>query len=1320
MATRVFRRRPRLAAPDAPAGEMHLEPPPDLPRLAPPNIMSAVLPGVMILTSVGFVAIGGLNPASLMMGGMMVASTAGMMGGGMGNRRGARKAQINADRDDYLAYLDQCRGEVARTRMQQRAALVWSHPVPTSLWSFAGSRRMWERSSTDEDFTETRVGTGTQRLGRRLVPPQTGPIEEVDPIGLLSLRRFVQAHALVDDLPLAVKLRSFPAITVDGDREQARALVRSMIAQLACFHGPDHLLVAASVDSAGRSTWDWLKWLPHNQHPILTDSLGSIRMVGSSLGEVSTWLADQLAVRPRFSRNAALPADEPFIVIINDGGQVSLDEEILTEDGLLGVVVIDVSNALGRLTARRGLRMVVEDGRVGAIGRSHVEWLGQTDQLTAAESDAFARRFSPYRLGDTRASDVEPLAGSTELVDMLGIGDPAHISVERVWRPRSLHDRLRIPIGVGEQGEAVDLDIKEAAQGGMGPHGLVIGATGSGKSELLRTLVLGLALTHPPSALNLILVDFKGGATFLGLQDLPHTAAVITNLQDDLTLVDRMYDALSGEMNRRQELLKSAGNFANVKDYERAREQGAPLDPLPSLLIVCDEFSEMLSQKPEFAELFVAIGRLGRSLSMHLLLASQRLEEGKLRGLDSHLSYRIGLKTFSAAESRTVLGVPDAYELPSIPGSGYLKFDTTSLVRFKAAYVSGPFQGEIAPGEPGSVAANLRPCSFISGRVEIAEPRPEIEPTPVPARAPQPDAPAVLDVVVSRLRGQGGTAHEVWLPPLKDSPPFDALLPPLAAVPGRGLCPDGWSGLGRLRIPVGIVDLPFEQRRDIYLLDLSGAAGHGVVVGGPQSGKSTAMRSMITSLALTHTPAEVQIYCVDLGGGSLAAAEGLPHVGAVASRSNPDRVSRLVAEVSGVLTEREEYFRRNGIESMAAYRRLRAEGRGAPGAVGQFGDVFLFVDGWGTFRTEFEDLEPRVTSLAAQGLSYGIHVIVTAARWAEIRAALKDMLGTRLELRLGDPSESEIDRRIAAVVPRNAPGRGLTAYRRHFLTALPRIDASTDPTTLPTGYADLVGQISAAWQGPSAPPVRMLPEVLPYEQLRQTAAAQPGEKGVPIGINEEALAPILVDFDADPHFLYFADGEGGKTNFLKVVAAGIMHSRPASDARILMVDYRRTMLGFVDSEHLAGYAAAAPSLEALLGDLRPILQSRLPGPDVTAEQLRSRSWWTGPELYVLVDDYDLVAAPTGNPLAALLEYLPQAKDVGLHLIICRRTGGAARALYEPVVQRLRDLGTQGIVGSGSRDEGALLGNTKPSLLPAGRGVLVGRRWGAALMQVARY
>ena len=224
----------------------------------------------------------------------------------------------------------------------------------------------------------------------------------------------------------------------------------------------------------------------------------------------------------------------------------------------------------------------------------------------------------------------------------------------------------------------------------MGPHGLVIGATGSGKSEFLRTLVLGLAMTHSPEQLNMVLVDFKGGATFSGMSEMPHVSAVITNLAQELTLVDRMQDALSGEMVRRQELLREAGNYASIRDYEKARAAGEALEPLPSLFIVVDEFSEMLSAKPEFIDLFVAIGRLGRSLGLHLLLASQRLEEGRLRGLESHLSYRVGLRTFSAAESRGVLGVPDAYELPPVPGLGFLKPDQSTLLRFKAAYVSGP------------------------------------------------------------------------------------------------------------------------------------------------------------------------------------------------------------------------------------------------------------------------------------------------------------------------------------------------------------------------------------------------------------------------------------------------------------------------------------------------------------------------------------------------------------------------------------------------------------------------------------------------------
>jgi DNA segregation ATPase FtsK/SpoIIIE, S-DNA-T family len=1294
-----------------PSGEFQLEPPPEIPRMLPGNIMGALLPGVMILGSVGFIFIGGFSAASLGMGAIILLSTIGMVGGGQGGRRTGRKVQIDADRKDYLRYIEQIRREVESTRNAQRASLVWTHPDPSALWSMAGGRRMWERRPADRDFSTVRVGVGPQRLARQLRPPQTGLVETLDPIGAVALRRLVRTHSLVDELPVAVRLRSFPAVDVRGDRRPVRELVRAMIVQLASFHSPDQLIVGVVTSGPSRTDWDWVKWLPHAQDPRESDAVGSRRLVAGSLAELEEWLGPEMAPRARFTRDATPQPDQAHIVIVIDGGAVTLEERVLLEDGLLGVTIIDLTSSIGRLAARRGLRLVVEDGRLGAIGRSGVELLGLADGMSVSAADATARRMARWRVGAAEATDDQPLLGSAELVDMLGVGDPENVRTEQMWRPRTIRDRLRIPIGVGEHGEPVELDIKEAALEGMGPHGLVIGATGSGKSELLRTLVLGLAMTHSPSALNLILVDFKGGATFLGLSELPHTAAVITNLQDDLTLVDRMHDALAGEMNRRQELLKSAGNFANVREHERAREAGAPLDPLPSLLIVCDEFTEMLSQKPEFAELFVAIGRLGRSLSMHLMLASQRLEEGKLRGLDSHLSYRIGLKTFSAAESRAVLGVADAYELPSIPGSGYLKFDVATLVRFKAAYVSGPYRRDTVASGPG-VAFARRALPFLSDPIDAPDAAPDlVDEPPQPAPEQEGLGQSVLDAVVDKLRGRGVPAHEVWLPPLAESPSMDSMLPPLTPVPERGLCPDGWGGNGRLIVPIGIVDRPYEQRRDQLLLDFSGAAGHGAVVGGPQSGKSTVLRDIITSLTLTHTPQEVQLYAVDLGGGSLATTAGLPHVGGVASRANPDLVRRMVAEVSTVLAEREERFRTNGIEAMSAYRQLKRAGHHADD---QFGDVFLIIDGWATFRAEFEDLEQRVTAIAGQGLSFGVHVIVGANRWAEIRAALKDTLGTRVELRLGDPSESEIDRRVAAAVPGSRPGRGTTQQRLHFLAALPRIDGSSDPSDLAVAYADLVEKVRTSWEGTPAPRVRMLPATVAYAQLPE----RDGSRAVPIGLNEDELAPVLLDFSADPHFIFFADGESGKTTLLKVIARGVMSRYSSDEARILMVDYRRTMLGYVPQDYLAGYAPAGPALQAFIDDLRPVLQGRLPGPEVTPDQLRDRSWWSGPEIFVLVDDYDMVASPSGNPIAGLADFLPQAKDVGLHLVLCRRSGGAARALFEPVIQRIRELGSPGIVGSGSRDEGALLGTTRPTAMPPGRGVLVGRRYGSQLIQIA--
>lgn len=1231
-----FTREPRLPAPATDDADVVVTAPPDVPRATPASPFTRLMPVVMIAAAIamGAAYIGSgaattRNPMMMFFPAMMAVSMLGSLI--YGGRGGTRSAEIDQIRCDYLRYLTGLHHATVTTAAGQRTSLHWRHPDPTTLWLLVGGRRMWERTPPDADFCEIRVGLGRVRLSTRLVAPELGTTDEPDPVTLAALKRLIRYRSWVDGLPITLTLRRFPVIAVDGDPDRARALARAMVCQLATLHGPTDLGIAAVVDERTATHWDWLKWLPHHQESSSWDAAGPVRRMHRSLAAVEHPPGDgHLVVVADGTAPGAeqLPADTTVLMI----GRAPDDDALALHVGADGVFVCD-------------------------------ELRGRADALTITQAVTCARRLAPVRIGAESGATAQP----TGWADLMGVGDPARVEAARVWRPRPPGRHLRVPIGVDDQGGPVELDIKEAAQHGMGPHGLCVGATGSGKSEFLRTLTLGMITAHPPDVLNLILVDFKGGATFHGLEDAPGVTAVITNLSDAAHLVARMRDALAGEMHRRQEVLRAAGNFTNVGDYQRARTQNSGLPALPALLIVVDEFSELLSQHPDFAELFVAIGRLGRSLGMHLLLASQRLDEGRLRGLETHLSYRICLKTFSAGESRAVLGVPDAYQLPSTPGAAYLKTAAGDLLRFQTAFVSGPCRtaARAVPMRRVTVQPRLFTAAPVGRAVRLR-----------PDEAAGDAGPTVLDVIRTRLAGHGSPPHRVWLPPLAESPALDVVLTDVAAA-------------APLTVPIGLIDSPFQQRRDPLVAALSGAAGNAAVVGGPRSGKSTALRTLMLALAATHDPQRVQFYCLDFGGGTLTSIRDLPHVGAVAGRLDADLVRRTVAELETTARRREREFGR---------REARPE-------------VFLVVDGWGAIRQEFESLEAPITALAAQGLAFGVHVIVAASRWAEIRPALKDQLGTRIELRLGDPAESEMDRKRARLLADRPPGRGLTPDGRETVIAVPR---PAGVAGVDEAFAVSARALRARHTGRCAPPIELLPPRVPAGAVVDAA----GGRGPLIGLGERELQPIALDFTEQTSLIVIGEAGCGKTAALRMLCNEIVRTHHVAEAQLVVVDFRRTLLGVVESEHLAGYVMSPGGLDTQLPGLIERLRARMPGADVSQHQLRTRSWWTGPEIYVVIDDYDLVAAAAGNPLAVLADFLPHAADLGLHVIMARRSGGAARAMFDPVLGQLRDLGCMGLMMSASPEEGVLLGSVRPCALPAGRGVLITRARPAELVQVA--
>ena len=1339
----VTRKKRRIAAvPEQPSGSLALQMPPE--KAEPASMGNVLMMVVPMLGSTGVMIFMAMQNngggRSMLMGGGMLVAMLGMVGFNMYRQFSQYRTRVKTQRREYLSYLAETRESIRKVAKKQRAYYNWVYPDPDALVTLAANgSRLWSREGNTYDVLTFRYGSGTQPLGLTFERPPIDPMTEMDVVCLSAMERFIAVHDHTDNVGKFLYLGDFSHIEVVGEGESAYDEMRAIMMHLACFIEPSKLKIAVLCSADRLGDWEWVKWMPQARSANVRDAIGPARMISTDPRELVEMIGPDIAMRGAYRPGEEMP-EWPHLLLVCDGTEFPASSPFGSIAGVRGVTIMSRAREWTPMKSHTALRLVIHPSpnRKGAdvvdvVTMDSVPESAFADRLSAVQAEAVARRMTPFATQEKLEESDTPVGRSDEsrqkdLMELVGIGDIRDFDPEKQWVRREGRARLAAPFAVTPEGRPVVLDIKESAQQGMGPHGLLIGATGSGKSEVLRTLVLALALTHSPEQLNLVLVDFKGGATFAGMADLPHVSAMISNLESELSLVDRMQDALQGEMVRRQEMLRQAGNYANVSDYEADRLAGKhEYPPLPALFIVLAEVTEMLMAKPEFGEVFIMIGRLGRSLSVHLLLASQKMDLGKARGLESHLSYRIALKTFTESDSREVLGIPDAAKLPPLPGSGFLKAGGDGLVRFRASYVAAP-----PPARTLASIAEASTAGAPSAPIEILP----FTVAPVITREALSEEEDVdqnqeivlagdevwadmseMDIAVAKMKGKGYPAHQVWLPPLEVPDTFATLMPDLAPDPELGFISRAWRESGVLRVPLGTVDLPLEQRRETLVLDLSGAGGNFALVGGPQTGKSTALRTIVQALSLTYTPQEVQFYVMDFGGGTFAGFAGAPHVAGVATRDTEEVRTRMLAEIAAIMDDRERYFRAHGIDSMDTYRRGRLAGTYDDG----YGDVFLVIDGWGALRSEFDGLDREVTTMMSRGLSLGVHLVISAARWMDIRAEAQDIFGSRLELHTANPKESIVNREGAARIPKGRPGRGIDMVGHEMMIGLPRADAEQDPSTVSQGVAYTVNKIRECLVAGEGPKLRLLPQRITLAEILSQLPDQQilprGGGDMVLGVEESRLGPLLFNTRAESHLYLFGDGKTGKTSFLRSIISEVTRLYSPNEAKILAIDMRRSLLGAIPDEYSLRYLTNHAEAMKQLRELAKFLRTRLPGSDVTAEQIRERTWWSGPEVWILVDDYDLVATSSGNPLMELIDLLPQAGDIGLHVIITRRMGGASRAAYEKVLQMMNDLAVTGILLSGNPSEGAIINGVKPKRAIAGRAQVVHRELGVVAAQL---
>jgi type VII secretion protein EccCb len=806
------------------------------------------------------------------------------------------------------------------------------------------------------------------------------------------------------------------------------------------------------------------------------------------------------------------------------------------------------------------------------------------------------------------------------------------------------------------------------------------------------SILLSLLTTHSADRLIVIYADFKGEAGADSFRNFPQVVAVISNMAEKKSLADRFADTLRGEVARREVLLREAGRrvqgsaFNSVTEYESAIAAGHDLPPIPTLFVVADEFTLMLADHPEYAELFDYVARKGRSFRIHILFASQTLDVGKIKDIDKNTSYRIGLKVASPAVSRQIIGVEDAYHIESgkeHKGVGFLvPAPGAAPIKFRSTYVDGIYEPPRAT-KTLVVHSAPEPKLFTAGRVE---PDPETvlaggdeeEPTGPPRK--------LIATIGEQLARYGPRAPELWLPPLDDAIPLNTVLA-RAAIPPR-----------QWRWPLGEIDKPFEMRRDPLVFDALSSAGNMVIHGGPKSGKSTALQTFILSAANLHSPREVTFYCLDYGGGQLRALEDLAHVGSVASPLEPERIRRTFGELEQLLLSRQrrEVFRDR-------------RGNGSSGVDDGYGEVFLVIDNIYAFGRDNTDqfntrnpLLAKVTELVNIGLAYGIHVVITTPSWLEVPLAMRDGLGLRLELKLHDARDSNVRvvgalRRPAEAVPPDQPGRGLTMAAEHFLFAEPDLQQ--------------IAEINARYPGVSAPPVRLLPTNLSPSAVGNI---YPGRERVVIGQREEDLAPVELNFTDNPLLMVLGDTKSGKTTLLRHIIRTVRDHSTPDQVAFTVVDRRLHLVDeplFPDNEYTVNVDRVLP---VMLG-LSALIESRRPPAGMSAAQLTNWNY-QGHTHYLIIDDVDQIPdtpAMSGafvgqRPWTSLIGLLSQASDLGLRVIVTARATGSAHALMtSPLLRRLNELQATTLMLSGNPQDGGKIRGQRFGRLPAGRAILLG-------------
>lgn len=1148
----------------------------------------------------------------------------------------------------YKDYLKRKTKELFHEVNKQKQALEYHYLNVEEIRHLAliTDARIYEKTIYHHDFLQYRVGLGDVDTSFEIEFREEEFTQDKDDL-IKQARKLHDQFKEIENVPISTSLMNGPVGYI-GQRSLVLEQLQLLVIQNAFFHSYHELQFITIFPEEDKAEWEWMRWLPHAR--LQDINVRGFVYHARSRDQVLTSLYQilkerKLILEEKGERREKHYFTPHYVVLITDE-KIILDHTIMeffNEDiSELGVSLVFVQDVLQSLPEHVETVIDIRDATTGNVLLEEGELVNRKFAVDHFPKDFrkedISRSLAPLNHLQSLKSSIPE---AVTFLEMYGIKKVDEIPLEENWVENETYKSLAVPLGLRAKDDLVYLNLHEKAHG---PHGLVAGTTGSGKSEIIQSYILSLAINFHPYEVAFLLIDYKGGGMANLFKDLPHALGAITNLDGAQSM--RALDSIKAELKKRQRLF-GEHDVNHINQYQKLYKEEQVSEPMPHLFLISDEFAELKAEQPDFMKELVSTARIGRSLGIHLILATQKPSGVVDDQIWSNSKFKLALKVQDESDSNEILKTPDAAEI-TLPGRSYLQVGNNEIYELfqsawsGAGYSDNKDHSEIvdttiyAINELGQYNILTKDLSGLDQKEEIERTTTELE--------------AIITYVHEFTISKGiESLPSPWLPPLEKQ------------IYMTEVNPQNYQSMWELdkqplQPVIGMGDFPDEQDQRAIRLNLTDE-GHMAVFASPGYGKSTFIQTVVMDLARTHTPEHLHVYLLDFGTNGLLPLRDLPHTADTMFIDENEKIEKLVRRIELEIRKRKSLLSEFGVATMEMYE--KASGEMVP-------HIMLVLDNYDAVReADFAEVfEKVVTQIAREGGAISIHLVISGGRQNVLRMPLLSNIKTQISLYLIDDLETRSIVGRTKIDIEEIQGRGLVKLEEPtlFQTALP--NEGEDALQVIEGIQQEAKEMDSFWSGERPEPIPMMPKgVIEFEQFKQMKTTEQliEQELLPVGLEFEEVTSLPFDFKKHGHLIAVSD----RFDRLEQIRLGLAKNITLMSNRSMLIDTPDKGLEQIGMQ-MNAYIAENEQLLGLKNDLLNDIKYR-------AENKTEDPKWI--IMIANFKEFCIHSMITDEEIATLM----QASNLGVHLVICDDYNYLGRS-FEQIPKYVRSQALAGLIG----------------------------------------